>query len=595
MGFIFDGLDTETYNRQYSDNELYKRIYKYFKPNKKLLNIIVLTLTLNSIAGIMAPVLVSKSVDLVTTNKEIPLMVILSLSIVCVGIMGFIFNYFCQNITAKVVSSVVLKLREDVLNKVLALDHSFYDRNLSGKIVSRVTADTQGFSNVINLIVDFFSQLFLVLLLAIWLLCIDLYLALIIISMAPVALFIAVKFRKIARSVTRNSRSVNASITSQIQESISGIMIAKTFRQEKKMYENFKENNRKAYQIGLRRGIIMNLLFPIMSFMSILGSALLVYVGGYFIKTKGLSLGNWYLFMQAVSYFWWPLLNVAAFWSQFQDGLSAAERVFSILDTESLVKQTDNQNIETLIGKIEFKNVQFSYSNREIVLPRFNLQIKAGETIALVGHTGAGKSSVAKLIGRFYEYQKGEISIDGKDIRSLDLAQYCKKIGFVTQNPILFNGTVKDNIFYGNKDATLDDINRAISHLGKGDWLGNLPNGINSPVGINGNLISFGQRQLIALTRIFLKNPAIFILDEAISSVDPFTEASIQKALDSVMKDRTAIVIAHRLSTIRNADRILVLNNGEIVEQGTHENLFMQNMHYKDLYQTYYRHQDCHF
>jgi ABC-type multidrug transport system fused ATPase/permease subunit len=288
----------------------------------------------------------------------------------------------------------------------------------------------------------------------------------------------------------------------------------------------------------------------------------------------------------------WPLMSVASFWSQFQDGLSAAERVFALIDAEPKVQQTGEEAVEELRGRIEFDGLKFAYTDTEIVLPGLDLAIQPGETLALVGHTGAGKSSIARLVARFYEYQGGELRIDGRDIRSLDLTLYRRHLGLVPQEPFLFAGTVRDNIRYGLLEATDEEVEQAAMHVSDGDWLRDLVEGLDTDVGERGASLSMGQRQLVALARVLLKDPAILILDEATASVDPFTEALIQEGLEAIMADRTAIVIAHRLSTVKNADRIVVLDQGAIIEEGTHETLLAQGGHYAELYNAYFRHQE---
>jgi len=242
-------------------------------------------------------------------------------------------------------------------------------------------------------------------------------------------------------------------------------------------------------------------------------------------------------------------------------------------------------------GDIDFRQVSFSYTEREVVLPDFSLHIRPGETVALVGHTGAGKSSIGKLITRFYEFQGGQILIDGRDIRRLNLGQYRQQIGLVPQDPFLFDGSVADNIRYGRPEATREDVERAARAISGGKWLDALPSGLDTAVGERGGSLSMGQRQLVALARVVLKDPAIFILDEATASVDPFTEAQIQEGLEDLMRDRTAIVIAHRLFTVRRADRIIVMRDGRIIAQGTHDQLMAEGGHYAELYNTYFRHQ----
>jgi ABC-type multidrug transport system fused ATPase/permease subunit len=288
---------------------------------------------------------------------------------------------------------------------------------------------------------------------------------------------------------------------------------------------------------------------------------------------------------------WIPLTSIASFWSQFQLGLSASERVFALLDAEPRVRQSASEPVGPIQGRIEFRKLFFRYDDRQLVLADFNLTIQPGETIAIVGHTGAGKSSLAKLIARFYEYQGGELLIDGRDIRSFDLTSYHQSLGIVPQSPFLFSGTVTDNIRYARPTASDEEVEAVARSIGHGDWLEALPEGLNTLVGETGRALSMGQRQLVALARVLLQNPAILILDEATASVDPLTEAQIQEGLDLLLKRRTAILIAHRLSTVQHADRILVLARGRIVEEGSHESLLRQGGHYAQLYNTYFRHQ----
>jgi ATP-binding cassette subfamily B protein len=293
--------------------------------------------------------------------------------------------------------------------------------------------------------------------------------------------------------------------------------------------------------------------------------------------------------------FWFPLTSIASFWSQFQLGLAAGERVFALIDADPKVVQTGDQKFELILGEIAFDHVDFHYNEDEPVLEDFSLTIRAGETLALVGHTGSGKSSIARLIARFYEFQSGQIRVDGHDIRTLNLQNYREHLGIVTQTPFLFDGTVKDNIRYGGQDAGEDDVMFVARLIGGGDWIDSLPRGLETEVGERGSNLSMGQRQLVALARVMLQDPSIFILDEATASVDPLTETLIQEGLDMVMKRRTSIVIAHRLSTIRNADRIIVLREGKIIEEGDHQSLLAQAGHYAELYNTYFRHQSLEY
>jgi len=595
MGFILDGLDTETYERNYSDRELLARIANYFRPHSSKMILVAVMITLNSIAGTAGPILIAKAVDMLSQAPSTEGIWLMAAGVLLLGVAAWVFNFIRQFFSARVVGNVVLQLREDVFNATIRHDLSFYDEHPSGKIVSRVTSDTQDFSQVVNLVMNLLSQVLLVVLLTAWLVNINLLLTGVLVGMMPVAIGTALGFRKIARRVTQNARRVTAKINAQIQESISGIVVAKSFRQEHAIYADFNVNNQQAYQVGVRRGLTLNTIFPVMGLSSGLGVALLVYAGGLTTRAGAVSPGDWYLFMQAVGFYWWPLMNIASFWSQFQDGLSAAERVFALIDAEPKVVQTGNQPVEKLAGRLEFEQVAFSYKQEEIVLPDFSLEIQPKETVALVGHTGAGKSSIARLITRFYEFQGGRILVDGRDLRSLDLGQYRRQIGLVPQEPFLFSGTVMENIRYGRPEADDDEVCWAAERISQGLWLADLPAGLDTDVGERGASLSMGQRQLVALARVLLKDPAIFILDEATASVDPFTETQIQQGLDTLMQDRTAIVIAHRLSTIKNADRIIVMKEGEIIEEGDHLQLMAAGGHYADLYNTYFRHQSLEY
>ncbi|MCA0458743.1 MAG: ABC transporter ATP-binding protein/permease [Chloroflexi bacterium] len=595
MGFIMDGLDAEAYDRKYSDSTLVKRIVQYFKPETKRMALISAVIVLASLVNTGLPIFISNGLDNLQKDTSTSSLLLLTAGIVALGVLGWLFNAIRQWFSAAAIGNVTLQLREDAFDAVVKRDLSFYDTYSSGKVVSRVTSDTQAFSQVVALVTDLASQILLVILLIGYLFLVNAQLTLITLALAPFIVATALAFRKIARETVTQSRRINAVVSSHIQETISGIGIAKAFRQEQTIYTEFLDVNAQSYRVNLRSGYTFSSIFPILNLLAGVGTAALVYFGGAQVQSGVLTAGEWYLFIQGLSLFWFPLTSIASFWSQFQQGLAAGERVFGLIDAEAKVVQTDNKPVKEVKGDIRFEHMNFRYTDDVPVLKDFSLTIPAGETLALVGHTGSGKSSIGKLIARFYEFQEGQLLIDGQDIRTFDLRSYREKLGVVTQTPFLFDGTIMDNIRYGNPNATDAEVERAAKLVGHGDWIDTLPNGLQTQVGERGGSLSMGQRQLVSLARVMLQNPSIFILDEATASIDPLTETLIQEGLDIVLDNRTSIVIAHRLSTIKNADRIIVLREGEIIEEGTHDTLLKDGGHYAELYNTYFRHQSLEY
>ncbi len=600
MGFVMDGLDAEAYDREYSDRQLLGRIVGYFRSHFPMMGFVAGMILLGSLLEAAFPFLVARGLDQLGDAADLGETIWqrtawLIVAIFLTGVVSWASYYFRQKYTARVVGDVVLNLRQDAFDAVLARDMSFYDEFSSGKIVSRVTSDTQDFSNVVTLTLSLMSQVLIVTIVLTILLFVNLQLALIALAIAPVVVFTALAFRRIARRTTTQARRVLAEVNATVQESVTGIGVAKTFRQENRIYDEFKPVNRQSYRLSLRQGLTFSSIFPILGTISGIGTATIVYFGGLSVIGGAVSAGDFYLFVESINLFWFPLVSIASFWSQFQLGLAASERVFALMDAEPRVVQRDDQPAPPLMGRIEFRHMDFRYTDKEQVLSDFNLTIHAGETLALVGHTGAGKSSLGKLVARSYEFQAGELLIDGHDIRTFDLHTYRRQLGIVPQTPFLFAGSVADNIRYGKPEADDGEVLAAAAQVAGGDWLDVLPNGLETPIGEDGRGISMGQRQLVALARVLLQDPAILILDEATASVDPLTEAQIQEGLEVVLRERTAIVIAHRLSTIKLADRIIVLRKGEISEEGNHASLMAQGGHYAELYNTYFRHQSLEF
>jgi ATP-binding cassette, subfamily B, bacterial len=595
MGF-FSGLDTEGYDRQYTDRELVRRIVGYFKPHKRPLIWVVILLFFIAFAGAIVPLAVSRAVNAMTTNIEWRQIITISVLILCIDTSSWVANLFRRRLTVRIVGDTVLNLRKDAFEAATTHDLSFYDEYATGKVVSRITSDTQEFGQMVVLITDVFSQIAQAVILGVILVSIDWKLFLVLMIMMPVVFLAAISYRKLARTVTRTGMRAMAVVNATIKETVSGIIVAKNFRQETSVYADFDAANRQSYRVNVRRGLVLSLVFPTLNAIAGISMALLVYFGGISVINGVIAIGAWFLFIMSLDRFFFPVQNLSAFWAQVQAGLSAAERVFALVDADTNVRQVADIRPPLLKGDIRFERVNFKYAENEPVLEDFNLHIRPGETVALVGHTGAGKTSIAKMIARFYEFQGGNILIDGQDIRSFNLEAYRSQLGIVSQVPFLFSGSVAENICYAcPSESTKAEMTVLARQIGDGEWLDSLPEGLDTEVGERGSRLSMGQRQLVSLMRVLVQRPAIFILDEATASIDPFTEWQIQQALNLILHKTTSILIAHRLSTVKAADRIIVLDRGKIIEEGSHKTLLAQGGRYASLYNTYFRHQSLEY
>ncbi|MCB0118764.1 MAG: ABC transporter ATP-binding protein [Anaerolineales bacterium] len=590
MGF-FAGLNDEKYDRQYKDNELVQRMVNYFNTQISRLVYASIVIILLAVIGAALPVIVSRIVDMIQSQPSPSVIFTVGLALVGVAFGLWGLNWLRRGLIVRAVGDVVLDMRSRAFRAAAEHDLSFYDQFSSGRIVSRITSDTNDFGQLVVIVTDVIAQFIQAILIAIVLFRTEVRLSFLLIGFLPFIFGIAAGFRAWARNVTRRGMKAMADVNAAIKETISGISIAKNFRQEEGVFKSFDESNQQSYMVNVQRGFVLSLVFPTLNALGGIFVGVLVYVGGHSAAVGAISIGSWYLFIMSLDQFFFPVLNLTSFWAQIQAGMSAAERVFALIDADPNVIQDEKQDVPRLKGEIHFDHMYFRYSDKEPVLTDFNLLIQPGETLALVGHTGAGKSSIAKLIARFYEFQQGRLMIDGRDIRKFDLTQYRRQLGIVSQVPFLFSGTVAENIRYAAPGVPEDEMLRLAKRIGDGEWLETLPNGLHTEVGERGGRLSMGQRQLVALMRVLVQNPAIFILDEATASIDPFTEWQIQQALNLILKNSTSILIAHRLSTVKAADRIVVMKKGTIIEEGSHEGLLNQNGHYAELYNTYFRHQ----
>lgn len=589
MAPILEGLNPESYDRSYSDGELLRRIRPMFTARRWPVMVIAVSVVGAAAAGVAVPILLARVVDTAESVGESvrPLV----LAVVISGFAAWLFTLVQIRAVGRLVGDVVLDVRSRAFSAVLRQDQAFFDTHTSGSIASRVTSDAQSFATLLTLTLSVTGQVLMVGIMMLALLVIHPGLAVVTGLVAALIVGVSLAFRRVSRRVSQQQQRSLAEIHSYVQETLRGIAVARNFRREKSTHDGLVEVNRHWFRATLRMNRLFSGIFPLLITLTGLGTVAVAWLGGRNAAAGGLSAGEWALFFEALTLFWFPLTAIASYWSQFQQGLAAAERIFALVDRTPGVVQRSELPVPEMAGRIEFEKVTFGYGDGEPVLRDCDLVIGAGETVALVGRTGAGKSSVVRLIGRAYEFQSGRILVDGRDIRELDLAQYRAHLGVVAQTPYLFSGTVAENIGYGRPDADAEEIAAAARSVASGDWVDLLPQGLDTPTTEGGRNLSTGQRQLIALARVALQEPTVFVLDEATASVDPLTEALVQEGLDALSADRTTIVVAHRLPTVRKADRIVVLDDGEVVEQGDHDTLLKRGGAYAALYDAYFRHQ----
>ena len=589
------GLEAEEYDRKYQDKDLLKRIVSYFAPYKRAMFLVIFFLTISSLTIAFQPIIVSLIISNLETTPDLIYILFLILIIFIFNISSWVFNYIRQIYSTRVIGSIVLDIRKDAHKSVVNHDLSFFDKNPLGKIVSRINTDSRDFGETVGLSIDVVSSVVVLVLLVIVMFTVNVVLTLVLLITLPLFFVAALSFRKFARKMTLLGQRALASVNAYTKESFSGIQIAKTFRREKKVYDDFIQVNNQSYKVNLKRAFLLNAIFPTLGLIQGFVTMLLILIGSNLVIEGFVGVGELVLFIQSINLLFFPLLIIASFWPMFQTGMAASERIFAIIDTLPLVVQNDNIKPSKLKGEIEFKNLSFRYDKAKLVFDNFSLKINPGESIALVGHTGAGKSSIAKLIARFYEFQGGDILVDGKSIKDYDLKEYRKHIGIIPQTPFLWADTVENNIKYGCESATEKEVLNALTISGGSEWVESLSKGLKTEVRERGTLLSMGQRQLVVFARVLLENPSILILDEATASVDPFTETKIQDALEKTIEGRTSIIIAHRLWTVRRVDRIVVLNHGKIVEEGNHDELMKRGGTYAKLYNTYFRHQSLEY
>ena len=587
------GLDEQEYDRKYSDKDLAKRVIKLFKPHRRSIIFVIILVFLTSLTSGLTPYLVSLLIEQLELNTTmiIPYLILVTLIITA---LGWVFNYFYRSRINRIVYQLCYNLRREVNFRVLMQDLSFFDRNPTGRIVSRINSDGQKFGGAITLFIHSITAILVLIIMVIPMISISVGLTVIFLGFVPLIFLFTLSFRSAARKRMLLGQRSLAQVNAFVQETMAGIQIIKTFSQEEKVFDEFQAINNQSFHVNLNRALLMNIIYPALGIMVAVFLTFLIYFGGNAIVSNSLKASELYLFIQSSWIIFPPMFQLALFFPMFQEGMTAAERIFALMDSESKITQ-GNYVFPEIKGKIQFKSLNFSYTPEVQVFKNFNLTIQPGESVAIVGHTGAGKSSIARLLLRLYEFQSGDIEVDGHSIQNISLEEYRRKVGFIPQTPFLWADTIENNVKYGAPTASRDDVIWALKQAGGSEWVENLDNGLETQIMERGKLLSMGQRQLIVFARVLLQNPSILILDEATASVDPFTETQIQEAIEKIMQERTTIIIAHRLWTVRHVDRIIVLDHGEIIEEGNHDDLMRCGGKYANLYNTYFRHQSYEF
>ncbi len=484
-------------------------------------------------------------------------------------------------------------LRRMLFNHLQQLSLSYYSQNSVGRLIARVTSDTGRVSDLVSWgIVDSTWAVMNIVTSLIFMAIINWKLALIVFTIIPIMIFIAVKFRQFILVEYGVSRRTNSKITGAFNENFQGVRVVKALLREDENTKEFQELTTTMYRSSYRAAWLSALFLPTVQIIAALALGLIVGYGGQQITVGAMTIGGIQAFVSYLTFMMWPVQDLARVYAEMQHSIASAERIFKLIDTPPEVHdRADAEEAKTLMGEIEFEGVDFFYEERKPVLTDFSLKVRAGEMIALVGPTGGGKSTIVNLLCRFYEPRAGTIRINGHDYMDYTLESIHNKIGIVLQTPHLFSGSVRDNIRYGRLDATDEEVTEAAKIAGARDFIVTLEKGYDHNVGEGGNLLSVGQKQLISLARAVLARPELFIMDEATSSVDTLTEALIQRGMEALMRGRTSFVIAHRLSTIRKANRIVVIENGRIAEQGSHAELLKLRGHYYRLYTQQFRHE----
>ena len=496
---------------------------------------------------------------------------------------------FIQGVTmSNVAQNLTYKLRNDVITKINKMPMKFFDKKTNGEVLSVITNDIDTLNTSLNQsITQIITSICTVVGILIMMFSISIQMTLISLIILPISGVIVGFIVKRSQKYFKEQQEYLGHVNGQVEEIYSGLNIVKAFNGEEKAIKEFNKANKKLYRAGWRSQFLSGLMHPLMNFIGNIGYVAVAVAGGYLTVQGKISVGDIQSFIQYNKQFTQPIGQMAQVSSMLQSMVAAAERIFEFLEEEEEPETISEINdIKNIKGNIDFKNVKFGYNPEKIIIKNFNASVKEGQKIAIVGPTGAGKTTMVKLLMRFYDVLDGEIKVDGHNIKEFDRGELRKLFGMVLQDTWLFGGTVKDNIKYAKEDASDDEVINAAKAAHVHHFIKTLPNGYNSLLNEESSNVSAGQKQLLTIARVILADPKILILDEATSSIDTRTEIQIQSAMDNLMKGRTSFIIAHRLSTIKNADLILVMNHGDIVEQGKHEELLKKKGFYAELYNS---------
>ncbi len=581
------------YDQEYSFKAIVLKLWGIAKSEKYRLSLILLLFLVNTSISIVVPLFLRSGIDEITAeNPNFDIIQTLGFGNLIGTIILWIFLYLIIRAEWTIIAKTVTILRLRMFIKLQEHDLSFYDRNKTGRIMSRVVNDAWQLGNFMLIFVEITANFITIFGMLAILFSIHPILTITLFTIAPVMFGITIALGYVLMHYNRICRRTVGAVNGATQESITGMQITKSFAREALQMEEFKILNDQNLRANVKRALTLSLMFPLFEFVSTLIYFLIVTTGGTFVVKGAITLGDLWLFYSYSLALIGPIIGFSQQIAQFQIGRAAAERIFSLTEIPSIMKWGDKVPGDEIQGKIEFRNLSFGYSPEIPLFVDLNLTIPAGQNIALVGETGSGKTSFISLLARFYEFQSGEILLDGHSIKSYDIDVYRSCLGIVLQDPFLFSGTILENIQYGSSNGIdAETLQSAIQATHVIDFTDFLPKGLDTEVGERGNKVSLGQRQLISFARALVADPKILILDEATASVDAYTESLIQDGIDNLFKGRTSIVVAHRLSTVIQADRILVFSRGEIIGDDTHDNLIKHNDVYQQLYKMYFEFQ----